>query len=182
MWLWNQHVKPVNLTQCQPPFSMIVSKLFFLAHVIKESLVFGIFQNDLKKQTNKQTNKAIFQPLPKRPSLDPNYLKIYGPVSSLLNLSKITEKLLSNNCLVISTLTTFLIHISQPTELVTALKLLYWKLSTIFSLFLTMERFLSGLFLICLPHSITLTTKLSFLALSLPTVSVTRPLHGSDPI
>ena len=55
------------------------------------------------------------------------------------------KKLSSHSCLITSALTTCLIHISQPTELVTALKLLYWKLSTISSLLLTIEGFLSSL-------------------------------------
>ena len=130
---------------------------------------------DLKKQLK----RTLFSPSSKSHPLIQTVWKTTDPSQTFLSCQRycktcpLTVAWSPQHCL---------IHISQLTELVTALKLLYWKLSTISSLFLTMERFLCGLSSICLPHSIPLTTKFSFLALNLPTVSGARPFHCSDPI
>ena len=54
--------------------------------VINQSLQTGVFPSVFKK--------AIVKPLLKKPSLDPNSLKYYRPISNLSFLSKVTEKII----------------------------------------------------------------------------------------
>ena len=53
--------------------------------VINQSLQTGVFSSVFKE--------TIVKPLLKKPSLDPNSLKNYRPISSLSFLSKVTEKI-----------------------------------------------------------------------------------------
>ena len=66
-------------------FECIDSVLPAITHVFNHSLESGIFPNSFKK--------ALVKPLLKKPSLDPNDLKNYRPVSNLSFLSKVLEKI-----------------------------------------------------------------------------------------
>ena len=56
----------------------------FITEVFNDSLSTGVFPSDFKK--------SLVIPLLKKPSLDPNVLKNYRPVTNLSFLSKILEK------------------------------------------------------------------------------------------
>ena len=84
--------------------------------VISQSLQTGVFPSVFKE--------SIVKPLLKKPSLDPNSLKNYRPISNLSFLSKVTEKKTSShNSQHTSTLTNSSLLPSQPIGQGTVLKL-----------------------------------------------------------
>ena len=66
-------------------FECLDCLLPYITSVINDSLTSGIFPSNFKT--------ALVKPLLKNPSLDPNDLKNYRPVSNLPFLSKITERI-----------------------------------------------------------------------------------------
>jgi hypothetical protein len=80
---------PTNLL-----FECIDIVLPSLTEMINDSLTSGTFPNSFKT--------AVVKPLLKKPSLDPNNLKNYRPVSNLSFFSKVLKKLSLNNFWLIS--------------------------------------------------------------------------------
>ena len=146
----------------------------YITHVIKKYFVSGIVPTDLKN--------AIVRPLLKKPFLDPNCLKNYRPGSDLPLLSKITEKKVLSQLLDHLNTSNLLDPHQSAYRTGHSTQIALLKVVNDPSLLQTRERSLSCLFWSCMPNSIPLTIKLSFLDLKLPTVCETRHLHGSDSI
>ena len=84
--------------------------------IINQSLQIGVFLSVFKE--------VIVKPLLKKPSLEPNSLKNYRPISNVSFLSKVTgKKSSSHNSLHTSTPTTSFLLPSQPIGQGTVLKL-----------------------------------------------------------
>ena len=78
--------KPCELDSIPTSFLMecLDTVLPSMTSIINDSLMFGVFPSSYKS--------AIITPLLKKPSLDPNDLKNYIPVSNLSFMSKLLEK------------------------------------------------------------------------------------------
>ena len=91
MWIWDSHPRSCLLKHVLNP---IPTSLLFecsdqvvplLTTIVNRSLATGIFPSCMKS--------AVVKPLLKKPSLDPNVLKHFRPISNLPFESKLTEKL-----------------------------------------------------------------------------------------
>ena len=94
-----------------------------LTALINSSLSSGLFPQVFKS--------AVIFPLLKKPSLDPNELNNFRPISNLPFISKIIEKLVLVQFLIICLRTTFSTSFSQLIDQDTLQKQLFWKSSMI---------------------------------------------------
>ena len=127
---------PTSLLKlCPSVFSEIIARLVNL------SFSEGIFPAKFKV--------AAVTPLLKKPSLDPDNPSSYRLISNLNNISKILERLFYLGSIHMSHRLQISTTFNLPTVLITLLKLLFFKLSMVFSTLLTVVNrlFLSHLIL-----------------------------------
>ena len=95
-----------------------------MTSIINDSFKSGVFPSSYKS--------AIVTPLLKKPSLDPNDLKNYRPVSNLSFMSKLLQKVVVSQLKSHVNSSTFSVVSSLPIDLVTVPKLPFLKLSMTF--------------------------------------------------
>ena len=100
-----------------------------ITNILNESLLSGTVPSEFKT--------AVVRPMSKKPSLDPNELKNYRPISNLPFLSKLQKNLFFNNLPCVCQCTICSASISLLTGLGTAQRLFFSAFSTIFSLTIT---------------------------------------------